>query len=564
MNLTLSLLTLLATRAKRRLIHSSKHVMATQEQFLQVLIRHHQATELGQTFRLDTIKTIDQFRDRIPIWSYSQYEPYMTRIAAGEPNVLNPERVRYINLTSGSTGKKKQVPVTPRFQSSLQRTELAGLGFAIEALRQRGQGFGKLMMANAATLQGVTDGGVEYGPVSAGRLRRGKLIFEQLFAIPYDALQIPDIAARHYVCLLFALRDAQLAGMTANFPMLMLQICNYLKQYADDLIHDLERGEIAPWLKLEPTLRHRLEQRLAPAPKRAAQLRAVLQSEGRLTPVLAWPHLRLVATARGGTSDFYFEGFPDYFGDTPAFGGVYGTAEGNFGVCPDFNYDGHILAIESGFYEFIAVDQWDVEQPKTLLPTEVKAGEYYRILMTSYSGLYRYDIGDVVEVLGFYHQTPLIVFRHRRGGLLSATTEKTTEFHAIQVIQALQQEFKVTLEDFCITLSNHEFPARYLVNIELTAGESLTDLAAFLSRFDYWMGEVNNPYRTVRSGDVPSPQLRVLAPGSFEQVRQRHISRGIPDSQLKIPHISEDRQLLKGLEVMHDIEFDSALSSSVG
>jgi len=199
-----------------------------------------------------------------------------------------------------------------------------------------------------------------------------------------------------------------------------------------------------------------------------------------------------------------------------------------------------------------------------LLPTEVKAGEYYRILMTSYSGLYRYDIGDVVEVLGFYHQTPLIVFRHRRGGLLSATTEKTTEFHAIQVIQALQQEFKVTLEDFCITLSNHEFPARYLVNIELTAGESLTDLAAFLSRFDYWMGEVNNPYRTVRSGDVPSPQLRVLAPGSFEQVRQRHISRGIPDSQLKIPHISEDRQLLKGLEVMHDIEFDSALSSSVG
>jgi hypothetical protein len=525
-------------------------------------MRHQQSTALGQTLQLASIKTIDQFRDRIPIWPYSRYEPYMERIAAGEPNVLNPERVRYINLTSGSTGKKKQIPVTPRFQAALQRTELAGLGFAIESLAQRGQSFGKLMMANSAILQGVTAAGVEYGPVSAGRLRRGKLIFEQLFSVPFDALLIPDITARHYICLLFALRDAQLAGITANFPMLMLQICRYLEQYGESLVDDLERGELAAWLPLDPSLGDRLSRRFAPHPRRAAQLRAVLKSGGRLTPKLAWPDLRILATARGGTSDFYFEGFPDYFDDTPVFGGVYGTAEGNFGVCPALDYDGYILAIESGFYEFIPVDQWDVEQPKTLLPTEVEAGEYYRILITSYSGLYRYDIGDVVEVTGFYNQAPLITFRHRRGGLLSATTEKTTEFHATQVMQKLQQEFKVTLEDFCITLSSQEVPARYLVNIELANGETLDKVQAFLHRFDDWLGEFNNPYRTVRSSDVPPPRLRVLAPGSFKHVRQRQIDRGIPDSQLKIPHISEDRHLLDGLEVMHEVEFASTLSSS--
>ncbi|MDN8705136.1 GH3 auxin-responsive promoter family protein, partial [Staphylococcus aureus] len=76
---------------------------------------------------------------------------------------------------------------------------------------------------------------------------------------------------------------------------------------------------------------------------------------------------------------------------------------------------------------------------------EVKPGERYRILLTNYSGFYRYDIGDVVEVLGFYEQTPLIVFRYRRGGLLSSTSEKTTEFHVTQVMQALQQEFGLLL-----------------------------------------------------------------------------------------------------------------------
>ncbi len=560
-NPVLSLLTPLATYAKHRLIRSTEQVMATQETFLRSFIRHQQHTELGQTFQLTSIKTIDQFRDRVPIWPYSCYEPYMERIAAGEPQVLNPERVKYINLTSGSTGKKKQIPVTPKFQASLQRTELAGLGFTIDSLAQRGQSFGKLMMANSAILQGVTPAGVEYGPVSAGRLRRGKMIFEQLFSIPFDALLIPDIATRHYLCLLFALRDAQLAGITANFPMLMLQICHYLEQYSEELVYDLERGELADWLTVAPSLRDRLSRRLLPHPRRAAQLRAVLKSEGRLTPKLAWPNLRILATARGGTSDFYFEGFEDYFDNTPVFGGVYGTAEGNFGVCPALDYDGYILAIESGFYEFIPVDQWDTEQPKTLLPTEVKAGDYYRILVTSYSGLYRYDIGDVVEVLGFYNQAPLIIFRHRRGGLLSATTEKTTEFHVTQVMQALQQEFKVTLEDFCITLSRREFPARYLVNIELANGETLDELQEFLRRFDDWMGEFNNPYRTVRSSEVPPPRLRVLVPGSFTQVRQRQIDRGIPDSQLKIPHISEDRYLLDGLEVMHEVEFASVLGS---
>jgi hypothetical protein len=554
MNPVLSLLPPIAAFAKRRLIRSTEQVIATQEEFLHTFIRHQKSTELGQAFQLASIKTIDQFRDRIPIWPYSHYEPYMERIAAGEPNVLNPERVKYINLTSGSTGKKKQIPVTPRLLAALQRTELAGLGFAIDSLAQQGKSFGKLMMANSGILQGVTSAGVEYGPVSAGRLRRGKLIFEQLFSVPFDALLIPDITARHYICLLFALRDAQLAGITANFPMLMLQICRYLEQYSEELVHDLERGELASWLALDSTLRDRLSQRLSPHPCRAAQLRAVLKSEGRLTPKLTWPNLRILATARGGTSDFYFEGFPDYFDDTPVFGGVYGTAEGNFGICPGFGYDGYILAIESGFYEFIPVDQWDEEQPKTLLPTEVKAGEYYRILITSYSGLYRYDIGDVVEVVGFYNQAPLIIFRHRRGGLLSATTEKTTEFHVTQVMQKLQQEFKITLEDFCVTLSSQEFPARYLVNIELASGETLDKLQEFLHRFDDWMGEFNNPYRAVRSSDVPPPRLRVLAPSSFKHVRQRQIDRGIPDSQLKIPHISEDRHLLDGLEIMCEID----------
>ncbi|MFQ3618482.1 MAG: GH3 auxin-responsive promoter family protein [Cyanobacteriota bacterium] len=562
---TLTLLEAYAAHARERLIHKTKHVMETQELFLKEFIQAHKNTELGQQFGLSTIKTLDQFRERVPIRAYSFYEAYTERIAQGERGVLNPDPVVYINLTSGTTSRKKQVPVTRRYQRTLRRADLASMGFAIAEMRQRRLPFGKALLTNAVPQPHKTSGGIPTGPVSVGSIRQGRPLFEHLFSQPFDALEIADILARHYVCLLFALRHADLRGWVANFPMLMLRTCRYLETYAEELIHDLEQGAIAPWLPLEPHLRAKLERRFAADPQRATDLRTVLYYDGRLTPKAAWPGLSYLTTARGGTSNFYLERFPDYFGEIPVFGGVYGTAEATFGVYPSFDTDGSILAIESGFFEFVPQDQWSVEQPKTLLPVEVKVGEQYRILVTSYSGFYRYDIGDVVEVVGFYEQAPLIVFRHRQGGLLSSTTEKTTEFHAIQVMEILQREFHVKLQDFCITLSADEFPARYLVNIEFAPGYSLEHPHSFLMRFEYWLQQMNLPYASVRQDQVPPPRLRILAAGSFSTLHQRQVQRGIFDSQLKLPHISEDRTLLEGLPVQYEIglsDFPNANPSS--
>jgi len=51
-------------------------------------------------------------------------------------------------------------------------------------------------------------------------------------------------------------------------------------------------------------------------------------------------------------------------------------------------------------------------------------------------------------------------------------------------MQALQQEFSLPLEDFCITLSEMISPAHYLVNIELAPGQILECPQAFLASFD--------------------------------------------------------------------------------
>ncbi|MBD1861611.1 MULTISPECIES: GH3 auxin-responsive promoter family protein [Trichocoleus] len=553
MSILLPILATVSRQVKNSFVKKTRRTLAVQEQFLKELLVAYQDTALGREYGLGDIKTIDQFRDRVPVLPYSSYELYTERIAQGEQNVLTPDPVVYLNLTSGSTGQKKLIPVTKRFQNSLRQANLTSIGFLSDALRDRGSQFGKLLATNSVQLLGRTPGGIEYGPASVGVLRMGKFLYEQLFAHPYETLLPDDSLTRHYLCLLFALCQPEMRGLGANFPMLVLRICNYLEQYAEELIHDLDQGTIAPWLKLAPDVRTKLERQWSANPSRAAQLREVWKSEGRLIPRLVWPQLSYVATARGGTSDFYFERFPQYFGDTPGYGAVYASAEGTFSIYPELGQDGSILAIESGFFEFIPEDQWEAEQPQTLLAPEVRVGDRYRILMTNYSGFYRYDIGDVVEVTGFYEQSPLIVFRHRRGGLLSSTTEKTTEFHVTQVMQSLQQEFGLPLEDFCVTLAEDVIPAHYLVNIELLPGQALDNPSAFLHRFDQKLKEIHTSYEVKRRDAVPAPRLRILASGSFAIVRQRQLKKGVPDSQLKFPHISEDRSFLAGLTVDQEI-----------
>ncbi|MEO1402876.1 MAG: GH3 auxin-responsive promoter family protein [Cyanobacteria bacterium J06635_1] len=532
---------------------------AIQGKFLQTLLKHHQDTELGRALKLADITTVEQFRQRVPVWPYSRYAPYFERTAAGERNVVTPDPVRYLNLSSGSTGAQKLIPVTARSQRKSSYANQVAMGFGFARARQRRLPLGKLLMTACAKPLGVTSGGIPYGHVSGNHLRSSQsMVSRQIFAQPFEALQVSDAVARSYVCLLFALRDRNLGLIAATFPMVALQLARYLGTYADSLIDDLASGEITEGIKLEPDLREQLSQQFEAVPERARELRQLCKSEGCLRPKQAWPHLAFMITARGGPSAPYFERFGEYFGDLPIFGGTYAASEATFGSHWNFNTDSTLLAIESNFYEFVPMDQWEVEQPKTLLPHEVKVGGFYRILVTNYSGFYRYDIGDVVEVTDFWQQVPLITFRHRRGGTLSAISEKTTEYHVANAVAALQNKYGLPLEDFCVTLSPDLLTPRYVLNIELPPDGRLPQPEQLLADFDHSLQSANRSYALKREKhDIYAPELSILKPGSFQQLRQQRLKPGQFEAiDIKMPHISCDRTLLNGLTIEQRFRLD--------
>ncbi|MEM9136599.1 MAG: GH3 auxin-responsive promoter family protein [Cyanobacteria bacterium P01_F01_bin.42] len=553
-----SVATHILRRGKASFLKKARNPQQYQTRFLLDLIKRHRDTEFGRTHGFDQISTIAEFQQRVPIRTYQDFEPFIVRMTEGEENVLIRERPIYFNITSGSTGKRKFIPVTKSSRKCIKKAASVTTGFLADAALRKGLPLGTLLFPASMNSVGSTKGGIDFAPVSTSDLKLSNIGYRAFLSSPIESHQIPDLKSRHYVCLAFALCDPTLRVIADTFPVTTLRLCQFLALHSESLVHDLETRTLTDWLKISPDQRQVLEGKLKARPARIADLKKVLAEHGRLTPEYAWPSLSFVVTARGGTSDFYFERFPEYFGTTPIFGGVYSSAEATFGTHRDFGTDGVLLALESGFFEFIPRSQWDLEQPQTVLPWELEVGQQYRILVTNYNGFYRYDVGDVIEVEGFEGQTPIFIFRHRYKGFITSVGEKTTEHHVTQVMSQLQKKHQVALENFCVTLTD-EIPPCYVVNIELPEGKAIADPMQFIDDYDRFLADFHNIYGLKRKDQVKPPILRILQSGSFEQLQQSLIQKGASEVQIKLPKISYDRHLFPESAVIEEYQSQQTL-----
>ena len=76
---------------------------------LMKIIKENESTVFGKEHSFDTI-TPDNFKERLALTKYANFERYIDRIVAGEDNVLSARDVEFFMTTSGTTGKSKLIP----------------------------------------------------------------------------------------------------------------------------------------------------------------------------------------------------------------------------------------------------------------------------------------------------------------------------------------------------------------------------------------------------------------------------------------------------------------------
>ncbi len=472
-------------------LRATRHAAKVQQRGLIARIKRHASSDFGRDHEFSRIRSYQDFIAAVPVQSYEDHEPYIRRVMDGQLNAMfGPgESVLMFALTSGSTDKPKHIPITPTFAKEYKRGWHI---FGIKALLDHPQAFFKKIVQTASSMEEYrTPSGIPCGAISGLLASNQKRIVHQYYTTPTATAQITDPDARYYTIMRFAVPHDVGWMVTAN-PATQIKLASITTENAERLIRDIRDGTLTPPGPIPADIARDLSQSLSPNASRAQHLENLLTQHGQLLPKHYW-NLGFLANWTGGTLGLHLQDFPHYFGDTPIRDIGLLATEGRMSI-PMQDKDAHgVLDVTGNFFEFLDIDGQE-DDPKAIYRChEVEPGRTYRILLTSSSGLYRYDIGDHVKVHGFAGQAPIIEFLHRGSRISSMTGEKISEWQVTQAYTRARAQLGLSSDTFVLApVWGH--PPFYRLHIQ-PSSDRVTALA---TAFDEQLRSLNVEYDSKR------------------------------------------------------------------
>lgn len=393
-----------------------------QRAHLRRLLRENAPSAYGRLWRFGETSCYEQFRERVPVVEYDDLAPWIARIKHGQPSVLTSEPVARFVPTSGSSGARKLIP----FTASLQRECNAAIGpWMVDLARTNpacfaGPSYWSISPAIAAPDEGsAVPIGFDDDSAYLGGMRQR--LVETAMAVPAALRLISDLDALRYLTLLCLLRARELRIVSVWHPSFLTLMLDALPTHWDELLEDIESGGC----RRASALRQEVRRAVAAAPDapRARELRRL----GPAKPMALWPSWRFVSCWGDGQAGL---ALAELQARLP---GMEVQAKGLLAteafVSIPFQQL-HPLAVASHFFEF------EDAGGKLRLADELQAGETYSVIVTTAGGLWRYRLGDQVEVDGWVAATPSLRFLGRGAGVSDLCGEKLTESFVSMALQS--------------------------------------------------------------------------------------------------------------------------------
>jgi hypothetical protein len=425
----------LSTPEALRWRQATGSVEAVQRDLLFQILRRNTATHYSLLISPTLPRSIADFQRRFPLTTYDDYAPWVERIGAGEENVLTAEPVQLLEPTSGSTAATKWIPYTASLKIEFQRGIAPWVvhTFLRNPALLRGQAYWSVTPVTARNRR--SPGGIPIGFEEEreyfGRVE-GRLI-ESVMAVPPAVKLIADMESFRYMTLLFLLRSRDLALISVWNPTFLTLLVEPLTAWGPRLAADIAAGTISPPVPLDADLHQLLSAHNRPDPQRGEEIRRILRAE--MSPsqrhAQLWPHLRLISCWADANAARSAHALGRLFPQARLQPKGLLATEG-FVSFPVDGQPGAALSLRSHFFEFIPPDADPTDLPR--LAHQLEIGGQYEIVITTGGGLYRYRLGDVVDMTGFYRQCPLIRFVGRSGAISDWFGEKLDERHVRAVL----------------------------------------------------------------------------------------------------------------------------------
>jgi phenylacetate-coenzyme A ligase PaaK-like adenylate-forming protein len=469
--------------------------LAAQLLVWQDLLAAGQYTEFGKAHLFGQIQSLKQFKKQVPIHDYEALKPYIDHMMKGEEHVLWNTPVNWFAKSSGTTSdKSKFIPVSEEsLKENHYRASKDVLSFYYAAHPQSELLTGKgLVIGGSHQINSINEE-VHYGDLSAVVLQNS----------PFwsNWLRTPDLS--------IALMD---------------EWESKIEKLARSTIYEnvTSMAGVPTWL--------------------IVLLKRILEITGKDTIREVWPSLELYM--HGGVSFVpYRQQFERLIGGPINYLEMYNASEGFFAAQDGTSEEGMLLMCDHGiFYEFMPVNEFEKEEPRTIQLDEVELGKNYAPVITTNGGLWRYLLGDTIQF------TSLAPFRIKVSGRLkhyiNAFGEEVIVDNTDQAIALVSRHTGAVVSDYTVApvyFSEGDNGAHeWLIEFD----KEPENLSAFTKELDRTLQSLNSDYEAKRYKDMALrlPLVRSVPKHTFTGWLG---SKGKLGGQHKVPRLSNDRSILQ-------------------
>ncbi|KAF5945631.1 hypothetical protein HYC85_015859 [Camellia sinensis] len=509
----------------------TKDAERVQKETLQKILEENGNTEYLKKWGLNGRTDHESFKAFVPLVTHKDLEPYIQRMVDGDTSpILTGKPITTISLSSGTTqGKPKFVPFNNELMESTMQIYKTSFAF-------RNRPCSSFTTASNSKRKGGLATGTATTNVFSGSLFKNTMkAMRTQCCSPNEVIFGPDFQQSLYCHLLSELiysNEGQVVSST--FAHNIVYAFRTFEQVWEELCTNIREGVLTSQITV-PSIRTAMSKLLKPNLELADKIHkkcSGLSNWYGLIPEL-FPNAKYIYGIMTGSMEPYLKQLRHYAANVnPKLPPELAT----FAVLPNIGYFEFIPNVEVPKQDEIESSFLSIE-PKTVGLTEVKVGEEYEIILTTFAGLYRYRLGDVVKVVGFHSSTPELQFICRSNLLLTINIDKNTEKDVQLSVEAAGKLFsneKLEVADFTSHMDLSTDPGHYVIFWEVS-GEASDDLLReccnCLDQSFVDAGYVGS--RKVKA--IGALELLVLKRGTFQKILEHYVGLGAAVSQFKTP-----------------------------
>lgn len=474
-----------------------QYPLETQDQVFHDLISAAQYTEFGKQYGFSKIYKLPEYKRQVPIYDYETLKPYIQKIMEGQQNILWNTPIKWFAKSSGTTSdKSKFIPVS---QESLGDCHYRA---GRDVLSLYYQNFPESDLLTGKTL------------VIGGSHQVNKLNEESFYG---------DLSA-------VMLQNMPFYGQLIRTPDLSIALMDEweekIEQIAQATIHEnvTSMAGVPTWTMV--------------------LIRRIFELTGTDNLAEVWPNLELYI--HGGVSFTpYNEQFKKLIrSPLMQYLETYNASEGFFGAQDNlFGDTGLLLFLNHGiFYEFMPMEEYGKEEPRTLQLNEVELGRNYAPIISTNGGLWRYLVGDTIQFTSLYPFRVKITGRTK--SYINAFGEEVIVDNADKALSIACEKTGAVINDYTAApvffSDNSNGAHEWLIEFEKMPG----DPEVFTYELDSALKSINSDYEAKRYKDIAlrMPVVHVLRKGTFNEWLKSKDKLG---GQHKVPRLSNDRKYVE-------------------